>query len=87
MEQTHKRFTAEQVGALLKGYCQGTLDRTTIEEIPGIGRTKFFALIEQYHLNPNSLSLAYRRDTPVRLPARVEKEIERELLLDKKLTI
>ena len=35
MEQMHKRFTAEQVKVLLKGYCQGTLDRLAIEEILG----------------------------------------------------
>ncbi len=32
MEQIHKRFTAEQVKVLLKGYCEGTLDRPAIEE-------------------------------------------------------
>jgi len=30
MEQMHERFTAEQVKVLLKGYCQGTLDRLAI---------------------------------------------------------
>ena len=32
MEQIHKRFATEQVKVLLKGYCQGTLDRPAIEE-------------------------------------------------------
>jgi hypothetical protein len=85
MEQIHKRFTAEQVAALLKAYCQGTLDRATVEEVLEIGKTRFFALLKQYCLNPNKFSLAYRRETPVKLPARVEKQIEEELILEKRL--
>jgi hypothetical protein len=85
MVQTYKWFTAEQVAALLKGYYQGILDRTTIEEVLGIGKTRFFALLKQYYLDPNNFSLVYRRETSSRLPARVEKEIERELMLDKNL--
>ena len=34
MDQVHKRFTAEQVRVLLKGYCQGTLDRLAIDVPP-----------------------------------------------------
>ena len=85
MEQIHKRFTAEQVAALLKGYCQGILDRATVEEVLEIGKTRFFALLKQYRLNLNNFSLAYRRGTLARLPARVEKQIEEELMLEKSL--
>jgi len=42
MDQAHKRFTTEQVRVLLKGYCQGTLDRSAVEETFGIGKTRFF---------------------------------------------
>ena len=31
MEQLHKRFTDEQVKLLLERYCEGVLDRTTVE--------------------------------------------------------
>jgi len=48
MEQIHKRFTTEQVGVLLKGYCQGTLDRSAIEEVLGVGKTRFFALVLRF---------------------------------------
>lgn len=44
MAQVHKRFITEQVRVLLRGYCQGTLGRLAIEEILGIGKTRFFAL-------------------------------------------
>ena len=46
MEQVHKRFTAEQVKVLLKGYCQGTLDRSAIEETLEISRSRFFVLLK-----------------------------------------
>ena len=85
MEQMHKRFTAEQVKVLLKGYCHGMLDRQSIEEILGISKTRFFALLRQYRQNTDKFSLAYERSTPPRLPASVEKEIERELMLEKGL--
>ncbi len=85
MEQVHKRFTAEQVGVLLKGYCQGTLNRAMIGEVLGIGKTRFFALLEQYRHDPDKFSLTYRRGTPPRLPASVEREIEKELMLDRDL--
>jgi len=85
VEQVHKRFTAEQVGVLLNGYCQGTLDRLAIEETLGIGKTRFFALLRQYRRGMEEFSLAYQRTTPTRLPASAEKQIEAELMLEKGL--
>ena len=85
MEQIHKRFTVEQVQVLLKGYCQGMLDRPSIEEILGISKTRFFALLRQYRRDTDKLSLAYERTTPTRLPASAEKQIEAELMLEKGL--
>jgi len=85
MDQIHKRFTAEQVKVLLKGYCQGILDRSAIEETLGIGKTRFFALLRQYRQNSDKLTLAYQRSSPKRLPDRIEKEIEKELMLQKSL--
>jgi hypothetical protein len=83
--QIHKRFTAEQVGVLLKGYCRGTLDRATIEELLGISKTRFFALLRRYRYDSDKFCLAYRRESTTRLPARVEHEIEAELMLEKGL--
>jgi hypothetical protein len=83
--QIHKRFTTEQVKALLKGYCHGTLDRSTIEEILGISKTRFFALIRQYRRDSDNFSLTYQRNTPTKLSPSDEKEIKRELMLEKRL--
>ena len=85
MEHIHKRFTSEQVKVLLKGYCRGTLDRVTIEEILEISKTRFFALLRQYRRDPDKLTLAYQRSSPKRLSAWVEGEIEKELMLEKNL--
>jgi hypothetical protein len=83
--QIHKRFTAEQVGVLLKGYCRGTLDRATIEDLLEISKTRFFALLRRYRYDSDKFYLAYRRESATRLPARVEHEIEKELTLEKNL--
>jgi hypothetical protein len=85
MDQVHKRFTAEQIRVLLKVYCRGILDRPAIEETLGISRSTFFLLLKDYRCNPDGFSLAYHRETPTRIPARVEKEIEAELMLEKGL--
>jgi len=85
MDQVHKRFTAEQVKVLLKGYSQGALDRSAIEEILGISRSRFFVLLGEYRRNPDRFSLTYHRITPARIPVSVEKEIKREIMLEKSL--
>jgi hypothetical protein len=83
--QIHKRFTTEQVKVLLKGYCQGTLDRSAVEETLGINKTRFFALIRQYRHGPDKFALTYRRTSYTRLPVSAERDIERELMLEKGL--
>ena len=83
--QIHKRFTSEQVKFLLKGYYEGTVERPTIEEVLEINRSRFFELLEKYRRDPDDFSIAYQRGTPSRLPLEVEKEIEKELMLEKSL--
>jgi len=85
MSQIHKKFTAEQVKILLKGYCQGILDRAAVEETLGVSKSTFFVLLEEYRRNPDEFSLAYHRESPTRIPAWVEKEIEAQLMLEKGL--
>jgi len=85
MEQIHKRFTTEQVKVLLKGYCQGTLDRSAIEEILGISKTRFFNLLKEYRRDTDKFALAYQRNTHTRLSISAEREIEKELMLEKGL--
>jgi hypothetical protein len=85
MDQMHKRMTTEQVKVLLKGYRQGLLDRSAIEEVLAIGKSRFFALLNEYRHDPDGFSITYERRSRPRLPVRVEAEIEKELMLEKSL--
>lgn len=85
MTQVHKRFTVEQVKVLLQGYCQGNLSRCDVEEMLGIGKTRFFALLKAYRQDPVAFSIDYQRATPGHLPAETERQIEQELLREKAL--
>ena len=49
-----------------------SIGRVGNREILGVGRSRFFALLEQYRRDPGKFSLAYRREIPPRLPGSVE---------------
>ena len=83
MAQLHRRFTDDQVKVLLNGYCQGLLKRAEVQDMLGVGKTRFFALEKAYRNAPDAFSVGYERRTPGRLSAAVEMEIERELLREK----
>jgi hypothetical protein len=56
-----------------------------VEDILGIGKTRFFALLRQYRQNSDRLTLAYQRSSPKRLSAWAEMGIVKEIVLDKDL--
>ena len=85
MTQLHKRFTDEQIRLLFKRYCEGQMSRNEIEEIIGLSKTRFFALIKAYRLNPEAFSITYLRSDSSKLSEQAETEIEQELLRDKSL--
>ena len=85
MDQLHRRFTVEQVKVLLHGYCQGTLSRAEAQEMLGLCKTRFFALLQSYRANPTTFSIAYERETPARLSAATERAIATELKREQKL--
>jgi len=85
MGQLHKRFTDEQVRVLFQGYVQGQLSRADLQEMLGISKTRFFALLKKYRQDSATISLAYRRSMPARLSAAVEAEIERALRQEKEI--
>jgi transposase len=85
MTQIHKRLTNDQVKVLLQGYRQGLLARAEIQEMLGIGKSRFFAVLKEYRKDPEAFSIAYERHTPGRLSANIEAEIERELLREKEI--
>jgi hypothetical protein len=85
MVQVHRRFTDEQVRVLFQGYCRGQFRRTDVQDLLGIGKSRFFALLKVYCQDPQGFSVAYQRHTPPRLSAEVEAEIEKALLREKAL--
>ena len=85
MIQLHKRFTDEQIRVLLQGYCRGVLSRAEVQEVLGVGKTRFFALLKQYRQDPGALTISYRRATRARLSAAVEAQIKRALLQEKEM--
>lgn len=85
MGQVHKRFSDEQVRVLFQSYCQRKMTRSDLQELLGIEKTRFFALLKSYRKNPHTFSITYRRTTPARLSAEVETEIQTALLREKQI--
>ena len=85
MVHIHRRFTDEQVRVLFQGYCRGQFRRTDVQDLLGIGKSHFFALLKVYRQSSEGFSLAYQRQTPARLLGEVEAEIKRTLLREKAL--
>ena len=85
MDQLHKRFSVEQVKLLLQRYTEGKLVRAELEEVLGLGKTRFFALLKEYRYDPKTFSIDYERRTPRRLSKETEQEIAQELEREKQL--
>jgi len=86
MVQLHKRFTDSQIKELIERYLKKEIERRYIQEVLGIGKTRFFALIKAYRCNPQEFSVHYIRATHTRkIPRKVERNILRELRIEKHL--
>lgn len=77
MEQLHKKFTDEQVIELLDKNLRKEVGRKYLQEILGINKTRFFALIKAYCDNPHKFSIQYVRKVKTR---EIPKEIEDNIL-------
>ena len=76
MSQVHKRFSDEQVKEFFKRYEEGKVQREAIQEILGIKKSRFFALLAKYRKDPEQFSIRYKRRRPTR---GISKEIERNI--------
>ena len=86
MVQLHKRFTDSQVKELIERYLRKEIERQYIQEVLGIGKTRFFALINAYRHSPHEFSIHYKRNTKTRtIPQAVEDNILRELQIEKNM--
>jgi len=61
------------------------MPRIEIEEIIGVNKTRFFALVKAYYLSPETFSIAYLRTGSPKLSEQVEAEVKQELLREKDL--
>lgn len=86
MAQIHKKFTDSQVKEIMDRYLRKEIERTYIQEILGIKKRRFFTLIKDYKTNPDKFSIQYIRKSKTRgISQGAEKNIIKELLIDKKL--
>jgi hypothetical protein len=54
-----------------------------VQEVLGIGKSRFFALLKTYRLDPEGFSVAYRRASPAKLSPQAEDAVKAALLRDK----
>lgn len=86
MGQLHKKFQDHQVKELIRRYLSKEIERSYIQEILGIGKTRFFALVKKYSEDPDSFSIEYKRKGATRKISKdIEDSIMKELEIEKKL--
>lgn len=86
MVQLHKRFTDEQIKEFIQKYLRKEVARKHLQEVLGINKTRLFALVKAYRADSSSFSIQYVREKTTRgIPAAVEKNIFKELSIEKKL--
>lgn len=86
MAQLHKKFTDSQVKEMLERYLNNEIERPYIQQILGVGKTRFFSLLKSYQADRAGFSIQYRRQTKTRSIAPVvEKSILKELTIEKRL--
>lgn len=84
--QLHKKFTDGQVKELIKRYLKKEIERSYIQKIFDIGKTRFFSLIKKYQKSPDKFSIQYSRiGITHSIDPIIEKNIIKELQMDKKL--
>ncbi len=79
-KQLHRKFTDSQVKELIERYLKKEIESKYIQQILGIGRARFFALVKDYRTNPDGFSICYTRKTKNRIPQSTEMNIIKELL-------
>ena len=86
MKQLHKKFNNCQVKELITRYLKKKIARKYIQEILGIKKTRFFALVKRLKADPENFSISYSRRMPTRkIDPDIEKNILKELEIEKDL--
>lgn len=88
MAQLHKKFKDSQVKELIERYLKKEIERKYIQQILGIGQTRFFALVKEYRRNPDKFSIQYERTVKTRsISPDIDKNIVKELTVEKKMIL
>jgi hypothetical protein len=86
LAQLHRKFTDEQVKELIEKYLKKEVGRKYLQEILGVNKTRFFALVKAYRDDPSKFSIRYVREGKTRaIPEAVEANILKELTIEKAL--
>jgi hypothetical protein len=86
MSQIHKRFTDKEIKQLIERYLKKEIKRSYLQEIFGVGRSKFFVLVQRYRREPDNFSVQYKRDSPTRkISPDIERNIIKELSVEKQM--
>ncbi len=86
MAQLHGRFTDSQVKELIERYLKKEIQRDYIQQILGIKKRRFFALVKRYRTIPKGFSIQYNRRSKTRnISQSIEENIIKELTIEKKL--
>ena len=83
--QIHTKFNTAQVKELLGKYLNKEIERKYIQQILGIGKSRFFEIIQTYRSDPESFSVDYKRSSSTRsISPEIKNSIIKELSIDKK---
>jgi len=77
MKQLHKKFTDYQIKELTTRYLKKRIARKYIQEILGIKKTRFFALVKRLKDDPENFFILYSRRIPTR---KISKDIEKNII-------
>lgn len=83
--QVHRKFTDEQVKELIEKYLRKEVKRNYLQAILGINKTRFFALVKVYREDPLTFSIQYQRKATPRISGEAERNILKELSIEKSL--
>lgn len=86
MVQLHKKFTDSPVKELIDRYLRKEIERKYIQEVLGIVKIRFFALIKACRENSDEFSIQYTRNSKTRkISQDIEDNIIKELQIENKL--
>ena len=84
MKQLHKKFNDCRIKDLMTQYLKKKIERKDLQEVLGIKKTRFFALMKRFKDDPENFSVSYFRSTPTRTISRaIETNIIKELKIEK----